>query len=413
MIIRDSIKIALAAIRANLVRSILTMLGLIIGVAAVVSLMGVGLGVKKDVSKMIFDLGSNLLIAVPGKVDPGEGFRPESIIGGNILTKKDVKIVKEIEDVSQVAPISILSGLIKYTPDNGSNQEVTAKNVLLSATTFEMEGVTNFELEKGRFFNKNDENKNAKVAVLGNKSKVQLFGSADAVGKTILINNQEFEIIGSLKKLGTTDVFGGGNFFDEIVTIPITTAEDITGAESPIHRMIIKVKEELDVNNVAETVRQQILQSHSGSDDFTVLTQEDLLGLMDDILNILTTLVTAIAAISLVVGGIGIMNIMLVSVTERTREIGLRKAVGATTWSILLQFLIEATTISILGGLIGVLFAFIGTEIVAARTVLTPEISFNAILLAFGVSVGVGIIFGLAPAIRAARKDPIDALRYE
>ena len=164
---------------------------------------------------------------------------------------------------------------------------------------------------------------------------------------------------------------------------------------------------------MADVVRATILENHSGSEDFTILTQEDLLGLVNNILTILTTLVTAIAAISLVVGGIGIMNIMLVSVTERTREIGLRKAVGASNFAILFQFLIEAVVISILGGAIGVMFAFVGTEILAAKTVLKPEITGFAILLAFGVCVGVGIIFGLAPAIRAARKDPIDALRYE
>jgi len=277
------------------------------------------------------------------------------------------------------------------------------------ATTYKMEGITSFEIDKGDFFKKNDKRN---VVVLGDAAREEIFSGQDAIGKKISFQNEEFKIIGTLKKIGSSDIFSDQNF-DSMVVFPLEKIKEISGGNADIFRIIAKVGDDYDVKEITKKVEDKMLKSHDGKEDFSVLTQDDILDLLDTIFGLLTALISAIAAISLVVGGIGIMNIMLVSVTERTREIGLRKAVGATPVDILRQFLIEAVIITLLGGAIGVILSYVATDLVRRFSVLDPSITLYAIGLAAGISIGVGIIFGLAPAISAARKDPIDALRYE
>jgi len=400
----ESLKISLLALWANKLRSFLTMLGIIIGIAAVVSLISIGQGVKADIEKQVTDIGSNLLFVVPGKLDTSgrSSASPTQFIGGSVLTEKDMATIKTVESVQNVAPLSLLSGILIY-------QGKTSPRAILIGTTPTIKDLTNFTLSGGRFLEQSDEGKY--VLALGKVPKEELFGQEDAVGKKVMIGRQEFEVIGVFEKPGTSNILGGEEF-QSFVTVPFETGKIITGS-TQIHRILIKVSDGQDIKKVADVVKQKLLENHSGQEDFSVLTQEDLLNLLSMILNLMTLLISAIAAISLIVGGIGIMNIMLVSVTERTREIGLRKAVGATSGAIMLQFLIEAVIISVLGGALGIAFSFLASLVIRLKTIIQPQIVPSAIFLALGVCIGVGIVFGLMQAIRAAKKDPIEALRYE
>jgi putative ABC transport system permease protein len=239
----------------------------------------------------------------------------------------------------------------------------------------------------------------------------QLFGQEEALGKKIYIGKVEFEVSGVKVPEEQASIFGGSEM-NSMVIIPITMAQEISQSKV-IHRIGIEVKDTERVEEVKSKVKQAILGIHQGEEDFSVMTQKELLNIFDQIINLLTTALTGIAAISLIVGGIGIMNIMLVSVTERTKEIGLRKAIGASNANILFQFMIEALIISLLGGLVGVGLAFLGSLVLSAKLDLPAVININSVLLALLFAGGVGIIFGVAPAIRASRLNPIDALRYE
>jgi putative ABC transport system permease protein len=254
-------------------------------------------------------------------------------------------------------------------------------------------------------------NSEGKVVVIGSTTAEQLFGDADPIGKKITLGKEELEVIGTFAKSTASSTFGGE--IDSITVVPFDTATAMNNNQAKVYRMYATAKDSADVTAVKAEIEKTLKANHDGEDDFTVLTQDDMLGLFNTFLNLATTMVSAIAAISLVVGGIGIMNIMLVTVTERTREIGLRKAVGATKTAILVQFLIEAVIVTFVGALIGLAIAFIAGIIVAAKTELTPSITPTIILLSVGISVVVGVVFGLWPAIRAAQKDPIEALRYE
>jgi len=401
----EPVKMAFTSIWAHKARSFLTMLGIIIGVSSVVTLMSVGEGVKKDVASEIEGLGSNLLIIVAGDISGGGGGgfgQSTNVISGDVLKEEDVDAVKGVEEVEKVAPLALTGGAI-------SHKDNQYTNFMSIATTSEMEGITTFEIEKGDFFRENDKRN---VVVVADSARQEIFGDADPLNKKITFQNEKYRVIGTLKKIGSSDIFSD-QAFDSMVVFPLEKIKEVSGGKADIFRIIVKVGDEYDVKEIAKKVEEKMLKSHNNEKDFSVLTQDDILDLLDTIFSLLTALVTAIAAISLIVGGIGIMNIMLVSVTERTREIGLRKAVGATPVDILRQFLIEAVIITLLGGAIGVLFSYAATSLVRKFSVLDPSITLYAIILAAGISIGVGIIFGLAPAISAARKDPIDALRYE
>lgn len=409
MILLESIRLALSSIWAHKTRSSLTMLGLIIGITAVVMLMSLGEGVKNDVKKTVQGLGSNIAFVISGniKIDGSGGAsggisNPANLISGDILKRADVDEIKKLQGVQTAAAMTLVPGNVK-------KGNLLATGTVAGVDVDFKEVLTGLNLEKGKFLDNAESGKN--VLIIGSSVKKTLFGDSDALGQKINVGKEEFEIIGYLSQPKSSGALGGSEL-DSLVLMPFDTAKKFNDNQDKILRIGVKIDNDFDTKTVVKSIEDNMLLRHS-KDDFSVFTQEDILNSLSTILNMLTLFISAIAAISLVVGGVGIMNIMLVSVTERTREIGLRKAIGATDAAILLQFLIESIIISLLGGAISLVVVQIGNEFVKKYAGITPEITTFAWVLAIGVSVLVGIIFGLAPAIRASRKNPIEALRYE
>lgn len=404
----ESIKMALVSIRSAKLRSFLTILGIIIGIASVVTIDSLGQGLKKQVASQIDSLGANVITVISGQVattnSQGQrGFNPAAQFGSSTLTETDLAEITNLPNIKHAAPMMLISGLIM----KGS---ATSAGALLVATTPELRHFTYQKMASGRFLDASDHNQ--KVAVLGSKVKADLFGKSNAIGESVSIRGASFTVIGVVAADTNSDTpFGGG--FEQLAYLPLETARELTGGNLQILRILAAANSAESLDQAVTDIKNALLGNHGGQEDFSVLTQEDLVGTVGTILSALTTAIKAIAAIALLVAGIGIMNIMLVSVTERTREIGIRKAIGANSKVVLLQFLIEAMTLSLLGGILGILLS-IGVGRIAKRVVnLDPVITPQIVITACIVAVGVGLIFGMMPAVKAARKRPIEALRYE
>lgn len=396
---------ALASIRSNKIRSFLTVLGVVIGTSSVVILISLGQGLKNDVSSLIQGLGSNVVAVIAGKIDTqnigSSQTNPAQFVATDILTLDDVATIKNIEDIAEATPMTLVGGALKYN-------DKTAAPLIIGAKPEFAKIVETLKIDQGKIFDNRPENY---AVVISDQVRETLFGSQNPYLKKVTLGPDEFLVLGTFKKQETAGVFGSD--FNNLALIPFDAATKLNKDQVKIFRIIAKAKSDTDVKAVKEKIRRAILANHKGEEDFSVLTQDEILAVFDKFLNLATLMVSAIAAISLIVGGIGIMNIMLVTVTERTREIGLRKAVGASRGAILFQFLVEAVAITILGGLIGLGLAIGVDALVAAKTELNPEISASVVLLAVGISTAIGLTFGLYPAWRASRKDPIEALRYE
>ncbi|MDB5179238.1 MAG: ABC-type antimicrobial peptide transport system, permease component [Patescibacteria group bacterium] len=409
MLFWENLKMALVSLMNAKLRSLLTMLGIIIGVAAVVSILAIGAGVKKAVQDQITGVvNANAVAVASGKINVGKtsgGQGAASSLGASTLTPADIAALAKVKHVTAVAPISLVSGIMAHGA-------ITANGALLLATTPDFSKTQTLKFTGGRFLESADSGK--KVVVLGGQAKQDLFGDASAIGQTVTIRGLPFTVIGSIKASDSGASSLTGSSFDNAAYLPFETAKTFAGGTTPqILRLIAQADAADNVTAVAADAKKALLKSHGGQDDFTVLTQKDILSTVDTVLNLLTTFIVAIASISLLVGGIGIMNIMLVSVTERTREIGLRKAIGASSFTVLSQFLIEAVVLSIIGGALGILVAVALATVAGKLAHITPVFTPNAIMLAVGVSAAVGIIFGIMPAIKAARKRPIQALKAE
>lgn len=403
MDIFESITMAGKTLVANKLRSSLTMLGIIIGNASVIAMVGIGKGDQKFVSEQINSLGPNLLFIIPGSPDAQR--RP--VYPPQTLVLADAEaIASQIRDVKAVAPTLNSSELVSFRNKNASASIV--------GTTPDFLSVRSFSVAKGRFLSELDLKKNEQVAALGSEIAQQLFGERNPIGEQIRLKNKSLRVIGVMAPKGST--FGDNQ--DMNVFVPLTTmANRIVGRTSPYGIQVtfisVSVKNEESMKRAQYQIENLLRLRHkiTDEDDFTVRNQKDLMNILGSITGALTLLLAATAAISLIVGGIGIMNIMLVSVTERTQEIGLRKAVGASEQDILIQFIIESVILSATGGLLGTALGIGGVLLIGALTPLKAGVSLVAIALAVGVSGGIGLFFGVFPARQAAKLDPIVALR--
>jgi putative ABC transport system permease protein len=399
----ESVKMASKTLVANKMRSSLTMLGIIIGNASVIATIGMGEGAQNFVGQQVESLGTNLLFIVPGS--PKAQTRPVSPPQTLVLADAEA-IASQVPSVKEVAPQ--ITGMQRIIYGN-TNQSTTVVGV-----TPEFLTVRNFDVAQGRFITDLDLRRNQQVVALGADVAETLFGNTDPIGKQIRIRNVSFSVIGVMQPKGST--FGQNQ--DDVVLIPLTTmANRITGNSSPygtrINFISVSVENEESMNAAQFQIENLLRLRHQiiDEDDFTVRNQKDLQATMGAITGALTLLLAAIASISLFVGGVGIMNIMLVSVTERTKEIGLRKALGASQQDILMQFVIEAVILSVAGGLVGIFVGVGGIVLISSVTPFDAGISTMAIVLATGVSGATGLFFGVIPAKKAAQLDPIVALR--
>ena len=392
----ESFRIALRALSANKARSMLTMLGVIIGVAAVILLVGIGTGVQDEVTGSLEGLGSNLLFVVPGQYSASmETGGPPS----RYFTLDDADMLRRrVEGASAVVPVMQASSTIK-----AGNRTL---RVIVAGGTEQGSEVFTSELADGRDYRRSEVQAASRVIALGYRAATELFPNQDPLGKQVTLNGQRFTVIGHYKSQG------GGLAGDQDlqVQIPITTAQKLFG-DSDISTIVVKAGNPDEVDLVRGEIKRALKPTFG--DEFTVFSQEQTLGILSDLLGMLTYMLAGIAGISLLVGGIGIMNIMLVSVSERTREIGIRKAVGARTYDILSQFVIEAVGLSVLGGLIGIAVGWGGAALIEAVSPVPTNVTPWAVAMSFFFALAVGVFFGVYPAWKASQLDPIEALRYE
>lgn len=401
---------ALRVLKVNRRRAILTVLGIVIGVAAVIIIMSVGAGAQSLIFNQITSVGSNLIGIMPGYSD--EKGPPASVMGVVVTTLKqsDAEELKKINEVTAVA--SYVRGVETVT---WQNQESDATFVGTNAAYVNVESV---KIERGTFFDENEEKNLSRVVVLGYQVAADLFGSQNPLGEEVKIKRERFRVIGVAAKRGVE----GFQNQDNLVFIPLLTAQKILLGIDHVSLIRVKVLNDQDVPAVIEQIKQILREEHnlnsSSEDDFSVHAATQALDALKQVTDALKLFLAAVAAISLLVGGIGIMNIMLASVTERTKEIGLRKALGATAAGVQNQFLIEALVITLVGGLVGILLGLIFSGLIALIAKYLGYhwqfvITLTSILLGLGVSSLVGIVFGWYPARRAAKLEPVEALRYE
>ncbi|MEK6744095.1 MAG: ABC transporter permease [Nitrospirota bacterium] len=398
----ETFKVALEAILSNKMRSGLTMLGVIIGVLAVILLVSIGEGARVYITKELTGLGTNLLIITPGKTTTSGGFHPPSAGTVRKLTYDDAQALRRRAWLlTDAVPIVLGTGRIKF--------KNLGRDTMVIGTTPEFQRVRNLFIGIGNYVSQNDVDTKAKVAVLGTKVKEELFGDQNALGQVVMLSDARYRVIGVMQKKGTSL----GWDVDDVIFIPVTSGQELFDTDS-LFEILASTPRAEDVERAIAQIKNILIRRHAHKEDFSIQTQGAMLSTMDTILGVLTAVLGGIAGISLLVGGIGIMNIMLVSVRERTREIGIRKAIGARNSDIMAQFLIEAITLSGVGGVIGIILGVgIALLIPLFVTVLPTSVSLWSIAMAFSFSMAVGVFFGVYPARKASLQDPITALRYE
>jgi putative ABC transport system permease protein len=411
----ENLRLALRSLAANKLRAALTMLGITIGVAAVITLLSVGQGVSRYIALQFEGLGTNLVFVFPGQFQPGSG-PPGRRSGQAVLTLEDAQALTDplrVTEAATVVPVLGRGATVRYGDKSTSTT--------LRATSPDYAAARNYRVLSGRFLSAADLEDRARVAVIGQTTLNRLFErDEDPLGATIRINGYPFRIVGILDTKGATP-FGDE---DDILMVPYTTAAArlfsvrTPRGESRVSLILVKAqdptRQEALIAEITDVLRDRHNIPYRGEDDFTVLSEQELLSAFEQVTNVLTLFLGAIAGIALLVGGIGIMNIMLVTVSERTKEIGLRKAVGARRLHVLTQFLVESVVLSLLGGALGLGLGWVGAwGIQQAVPDLDTTVTLSSVLLATGFSVAVGLFFGIYPAFRASALRPIEALRYE
>jgi len=404
----QTLKIALRALRTNKMRSFLTMLGIIIGISAVIAMMAVGSGASYVISQQIASIGSNIILVIPGSTTSG-GLRTGSG-GAQTLVNDDVKaIMNECPSVELAAPTTRNAALVVYGNMNWST--------VVMGSTPELFGIREWGVVSGRGIEQQDVDSALKVCVIGQTVAENLFGSSDPIGKIVRIKKIPFTVIGLLERKGQSPQ---GQDQDDSIYVPIKTAQrNLVRTQNPnsVGAIMVKARSEALLGKAEDEIKALLNQRHritnSKEPDYSTRNLSEILAVAEQSSKAMSLLLGAVASISLVVGGIGIMNIMLVSVTERTREIGIRMAIGARKNDILLQFLTEAVLLTMIGGITGIILGSAGAMVVSHLLSWPTLISIESIVLAFLFSAGVGIFFGFYPARKAALLNPIDALRYE
>lgn len=401
---KESFLMAWASLIANKLRSLLTMLGIIIGVAAVIALVSIGNGVKQDIEDSISSLGSNLLVVLPGAPrTPGARSSQGSM---KSLKISDYEAIAKLEGVKAASPMTNGSYVVIYQNKNWTTS--------VAGVNSNFQDVNNWTMTSGRFFSDKNVQNREHVAVVGQTVVKNLFTDEDPVGKEIRVKNIPFRVIGVLKSKGNGTM---GNDQDDTVLIPYTTSMERVEGIDYLRRVYVVAKDDGGIDRLQADIENLLRVRHNikdtNLDDFNIQNMKSIMETVAQTTGTFTLFLGAVAAISLVVGGIGIMNIMLVSVTERTREIGVRKALGATYSVIVTQFLIEAVVISLMGGFIGIAFGIGASKVIGMVSGMSTIVSVPTIIMSFAFSMAIGLIFGIYPARKAAKLNPIDALHYE
>lgn len=404
----NHIQNARQSIKSNQLRSFLTMLGITIGVASITTILALSAGANKIVGDQVDALGGNITVIRPGVAQDDElgelgSITSDTQFAASSLTDADIAAIEAIPNVKAVAPLMVLRGSVKGTSDGPANTPIVATNANLAT-------VSSLEVSEGQFL---DPTLTPTTAVIGAQLSIDLFGTEQSIGKTVKVKGESFTIIGVLKRLNDPINYNNVDF-DAAVIINLDSGRALNQGASHLQQLNVQSTSIADLQGVITEINKALLKTHFGQADFTVLSGDQIAQPTSRIFTAIAGVSIAIAAISLIVGGIGIMNIMLVSVAERTREIGIRKALGATNGDIVWQFLIESLALSIGGGIGGYILGYALAFAISTFLTFDPALNWQIALVAAGVSMLIGVIFGLYPAIRAAHRDPISALRqYE
>ncbi len=403
MNIKDIFEETISSLTVNKLRSGLTMLGIIIGIASVIAMVSIGQGAKNQIQSSIEGLGANLLIIFPGVVQPGRGIVSSGRGTAQSLKNADTDALSEISGITAISPES--SRRFQIVAKNGNNTNTTVNGVLSAYQT-----VRNITIANGSFITESDQRSSGRQAVLGATAAADLFKDQNPIGQNIRISQVNFKVVGVLTLKGGAGFSGP----DDMVFIPLSTMQKVVSGGDYLSTIAVSVADKNNMKEVQNNITSVLLEKHRVAEaDFSVISQNDILGTLSTVINTFTLFLASIAGISLVVGGIGIMNMMLTTVTERTREIGLRKAIGANKKDISYQFLAESFALTFIGGGVGIILGWLISFGVSKFIGIATQVSLLSILLAFGVSAVIGIIFGYYPARRAANLNPIEALRYE
>ena len=403
MKLQDILQETHSSLSANKARSGLTILGIVIGIASVIAMVSIGNGAKASIQSSIEGLGSNLLTIMPGIVQPGRGIVSSGRGAAQTLKNEDIAVVQGIEGVSIISPE--VSRRFQVVTGTGNNTNTTIMGAISDYLT-----VHNLIMADGVFISDANQRNIGRQVVLGATVATDLFADQNPIGKSIRINKVNFTVVGVLVLKGGAGFSGP----DDMIFVPLSTMQKILTGVDYLSTMSVSVADKNMMTPVKEEIISALLDKHNVAEaDFSVISQEDILGTLNTVINTFTIFLAAIASISLLVGGIGIMNMMLTTVTERTKEIGLRKAIGAKRNDISMQFLVEAVALTFIGGVVGVILGWLIAYGVTFFGIINTQVSFGSIFLAFGVSAGIGIVFGYYPARRASKLNPIDALRYE
>ncbi|MFI5212434.1 MAG: ABC transporter permease [Candidatus Saccharimonadales bacterium] len=406
LLLFEHIQNAIQSLRSTRLRTLLTTLGVAIGVASITSILALSGGVTKIVANQVEALGGNIAVIRPGAKPKGinDFANPltQQAYTTSTISEQDLQSIRQLKGVEAAAPLMIINGAVKATASDNR-----AVNSTILATTPELETIAQLPIRDGQFI---DSVTNRDTAVIGSQLSIDLFGTDEPIGQTFTVRGQTFTIIGVMKHMYNPINFNTIDF-DHAAIISLDSGKAFHQGTTQIQQIDVRATSTAALPSVIKSINQQLLTNHQNEKDFTVLSGKDIAQPTSQFFVALSTIMTVIAAISLVVGGIGIMNIMLVGVAERTREIGLRKSVGASNGNIIWQFMIEALIMSLIGGVLGYVGGYIVAFSVSTLLPFEPVITWLIAVIALGMSVVVGVIFGLYPAIRAARKDPIESLR--